>query len=57
MINVLICGAVDTAKSCDNFFCYLWFALFLVLPSTSKISKDYSLFQVKIFTQAFMEQL
>lgn len=63
-INVLICGNANIAKSCNTFFCYLWFALFLVLPSTSEMSKDtpppptpFALFQVKMFTQAFMEQL
>lgn len=39
-INVLICGNANIAKSCNTFFCYLWFALFLVLPSTSEMSKD-----------------
>lgn len=58
-INVLICGNANVAKNCNTFFYYLWFALFLVLLSTSEMSKDppFALFQVKIFTQAFMEQL
>lgn len=38
--NVLIHGTAHSAKSCDTFFCYLWFALVLVLPSASELSKD-----------------
>lgn len=39
-INVLICGNANVAKNCNTFFYYLWFALFLVLLSTSEMSKD-----------------
>lgn len=40
VINELIRGTANTAKSCNTFFWYLWFALFLVLPSASELSKD-----------------
>lgn len=36
----LICGTA-AAKSCSCFFCYLWFALFLILPSANEMSRAF----------------
>jgi len=54
VMNVLVLRTAKTAKSCD----LLQLALFLVLPLATEMSKGLPLafFQLKIFTQACMEQ-